>query len=338
MFVIGVDGGGTKTAALLTDARLVPLGRGWSGPANFLRVGLETAVASVLAAIQQACGQAGVTLSEITALGIGLGGVDHPTHHRRMREALSAALNAPPKQRGGVVAPVRWGPENLLLTTDADIALAGATDCQPGIVIISGTGSIAYGMNSRGQRARSGGWGPTFGDEGSGYDIARRALRAVVSSYDGRLQPTLLSDRICRHFGIESPADLPPLIYGNERVNIASLTELVIETARDGDTIAQHILRDAADELARAVIAVIRRLRMQQDEFRVCYVGSVFLAGEMILTPLGERVRAVAPRAILAPPLFPPTVGAIKLALGRLTLPTEAGGVESSFEPAVKTS
>lgn len=338
MLLVGVDGGGTKTAALLTDSQLVPLGRGLSGPSNFLRVGLETAVRSVLLAVEEACAQAGVTLRDITALGIGLGGVDHPTHHRRMRDALFAELAARTGALGASSTPTRWGPDNVLLTTDAEIALAGATDCQPGIVIISGTGSIAYGMNNRGQRARSGGWGPTFGDEGSGYDIARRALRAVVSSYDGRLQATLLTERVCRYFGIESPADLPPIIYGSEKINIASLTELVIETAREGDTIARQILRDAGEELARAVVAVIRRLRMQQDEFLVCYVGSVFLAGELILEPLRERIGAVAPRATLAPPLFPPTIGAIKLALQRLPLVGPAGNVEESLTPAVKTS
>jgi len=238
-----------------------------------------------------------------------------------MRDALLAALNARSTRQGREGTASWWGPENFLLTTDAEIALAGATDCQPGLVIISGTGSIAYGMNAQGQRARSGGWGPTFGDEGSGYDIARRALVAVASSFDGRLQPTALSERICRYFGIETPAELPPLIYDNEKgINIAALSEVVIEAAREGDAIATTILREAGVELARAVVAVIGRLHMQRDEFRVAYVGGVFSAGDLILQPIRERVAQIAPRATVAPPLFPPTIGAIKLVMMKLGL------------------
>lgn len=314
--IAGIDGGGTKTIALIADERLHVLGEGRAGPSNFLRVGVDAAVAAVVTALEDACRQARCTLSELAALGIGLAGIAHPAHHRRMREALLRALT---ERRAGMRAS--WTAEDLLLTTDAEIALYGATDGQPGVVIIAGTGSIAYGMNAHGQKARSGGWGPTFGDEGSGYDIARRALVAVASAYDGRLPPTLLTDRVCQYFGIESPADLPRIIYGSEASpNIAPLSEIVIQAAREGDAVARHILREAGLELARTAIAVIKRLRLQREAFRVSYVGGVFSAGELILNPLREKIQEVAPRAELAPPLFPPAVGALKLVLARLDL------------------
>ncbi len=328
MLLAGVDGGGTKTSALIADEQLRPLGEGQAGPSNFLRVGVEAAVEAILKALERACQEARRAPSDLSALGLGLAGVAHPAHHRRMREALLRALN----QR--VPARTPWTSENVFLTTDAEIALYGATDGRPGVVIISGTGSIAYGMNARGQKARSGGWGPTFGDEGSGYDIARRALAAVAAAYDGRLPPTLLTEQVCRYFGIESPAELPRIIYQAEtHLNLASLSELVIEAARAGDAIARQILREAGWELARTAIAVIRRLRLQSLRFPVCYVGGVFAAGELILEPLRQKIREVAPQAEVTPPLFPPTVGALKwLQIQRERLRTETPGLGDASE------
>jgi len=328
IFLAGIDGGGTKTVALVADDQLTILGEGRSGPSNFLRVGVEAAVGAVLEALEAACHQAGLAPADLRALGIGLAGIAHPAHYRRMREALLRALI----ERLGYGAHDPSQVENLVVTTDAEIALYGATDGQPGVVIISGTGSIAYGMNARGQKARSGGWGPTFGDEGSGYDIARRALVAVASAYDGRMPPTLLTERVCRYFGIESPVELPRVIYGDgASPNIAPLSEVVVQAAREGDAVAREILHEAGLELARTAIAVIKRLRLQQDAFRVAYVGGVFSAGDLILEPIRQKLREVAPKAELGPPLFPPAVGALKLVLARLRLSDRASDVACSW-------
>jgi len=317
LWLAGIDGGGTKTTALVADTSLNVLGEGHAGPSNFLRVGVEAALTAVVTALSEACAHAGLRPADLRALGIGLAGIAHPAHYRRMREALLRAL----AERLSYGARDPRQQENIVLTTDAEIALYGATDGQPGVVIISGTGSIAYGMNARGQKARSGGWGPTFGDEGSGYDIARRALAAVASAYDGRMPPTLLTERVCRYFGIESPAELPRVIYGSETSpNIAPLSEVVIQAAREGDGVAREILREAGLELAQAALAVIKRLRLHQEAFRVSYVGGVFSAGELILEPIRRTIREVAPKAELGPPLFPPAVGALKLALAHLGL------------------
>lgn len=331
LLLAGVDGGGTKTTAVVATEQLLRLGEGQSGPSNFLRVGTEAAVRAVLEALEDACQKAGFRVSDLEAIGIGLAGIAHPMHYRRMREALFRALT----ERAARARDL-WSAENVLLTTDAEIALYGATDGQPGVVIISGTGSIAYGMNAHGQKARSGGWGPTFGDEGSGYDIARRALAAVASAYDGRMPPTRLTERICQYFGIESPAELPRIIYGNEASpNIAPLSEVVIHAAREGDAVARHILRDAGRELARTAIAVIKRLRLQHEVFRVSYVGGVFSAGELILDPLRETIHKVAPRAEIGPPLFPPAVGALKMVLARLHAPGHGRERARSAQPLI---
>jgi N-acetylglucosamine kinase-like BadF-type ATPase len=207
---------------------------------------------------------------------------------------------------------------DIALETDARVALAGATGNQPGVVIIAGTGSIACGINARGRFARAGGWGPAMGDEGSGSYIGRRALESVVAAYDYRGEPTAMMDPILRHFGVSSAPELPPVIYDDpERAlrEIAQLSRLVVKAAQEGDPVAIGILHDAAIELARAVIAVIEQLRMENESFQVAYVGGVFEAGELVLAPLREEILKAAPNARIEPPLDPPVIGAAKMAM-----------------------
>ncbi|MEP7269912.1 MAG: BadF/BadG/BcrA/BcrD ATPase family protein [Acidobacteriota bacterium] len=299
---LGIDGGGTNTRAVLVDRTGVVRGEGRSEAANFLRVGLSAAVTNIKRAVDEACTNAGIEPQQIAAACIGLAGVGNPKHRRQMHEALETALRL----------------RQMTIEIDARVALAGATDLEPGVVIIAGTGSIAYGVNRRREYARAGGWGPAMGDEGSGYYIGRRALEAVVSAYDHRSQPTSMTEMICCHFGVSSPPELPPVIYDSPTKvmrEVASLARIVVEAAREGDSAAQSILTEAAMELARAVVAVIERLGLQEQTFRVAYVGGVFEAGDLVITPLSEAIRIVAPRAFIGPPLNPPVIGAARLAL-----------------------
>jgi N-acetylglucosamine kinase-like BadF-type ATPase len=300
-FWLGVDGGGTNCRAVIIGANEQILGEGRAEAANHIRVGLETAVNHVVEAITLACRQAGIEQSAISAACVGLAGVSHPDHHRNMLAALKKAL------------PI----SDILLETDARVALAGATGTKPGVVIIAGTGSIACGVNSRGRFARAGGWGPAMGDEGSGSYIGRRALESVMMSYDYRGEPTSMMEPILRHFGVKSPPELPPAIYDDPDKamrEIPQLSRIAVKAAEEGDKVASEILKDAAKELAVAAIAVIEQLRMERDEFQVAYVGGVFEAGDLILNPLREEIQAFAPRAVIAPPIDPPLIGAAKMA------------------------
>jgi N-acetylglucosamine kinase-like BadF-type ATPase len=309
---LGVDGGGTHTRAEIYAAPADPfadlsnrlVGRGRADAANFHRVGLESAVNSIKKAVNEACSEAGISPAQITAACVGLAGVQHPKHHRQMLDALSVAL------------PIR----DISLETDARVALAGATGLRPGVVVIAGTGSIACGINAQGEFARAGGWGPTMGDEGSGFYIGRRALEAAMADFDERGEPTALTEQVCRHFRVASPAELPAVIYNSTASvmrEIAQLSRVVVDAARAGDATAQKILSDAAGELARAVNAVIKRLGLRRESFQVAYVGGVFEAGDLVLAPLAERVRRYAPHAVIAPPQFTPMVGAVKMAMAR---------------------
>jgi N-acetylglucosamine kinase-like BadF-type ATPase len=304
-YLLGVDGGGTNARAVIADAAGRALGEGRAEAANLVRVGLATAVANVEKAVAEACANAGLSVAQITTACFGLAGVGNAKHHAAM---LAALQNAFPRAA-------------IKLETDARIALAGATDLQPGVVIIAGTGSISCGINAAGEFARAGGWGPIMGDEGSGAYIGRRALEAVVMAYDHRGAPTQMTAAVLQQFGVSAPPELPPVIYDaspEERQlvqqKIAQLSRVAVQCAQAGDWVATQILQDAALELARAATAVISQLGLANQRFHIAYVGGVFEAGELMLAPLRAEIQRTAPQAELAPPLYSPAVGAVKLA------------------------
>lgn len=303
-WVLGLDGGGTKTVALVANEKGRVLGRGESGPANYHTAGLTRAAENIQEAVRAAIADAGLVTQALSAAFLALAGVDRPTD----RQVMSGVV-----ARLGLTCPVH-------LDHDAAAALAGATGGKPGVVIIAGTGSIAFGEDAQGNRARSGGYGPLLGDEGSGYDIGRKALIAVLRHEDGRGPATLLTERIRQRFLLEKMTDLINLVYGNpaplQRPEIAGLAPMVVEAARDGDGIAREILRVAGRELGLCAAAVLQRLRWEPGQtVPVAGSGGVFTAGSILALPLEQVVRSVCPQAQMWQPMHTPAYGAALLAL-----------------------
>lgn len=300
--ILGVDGGGTKTRVVITDGRQRVLGEGDSGPSNPLRVGVNNAAANIRQAVDQACDAACVQRADIVAAEIGLAGVRRQDLRERMREAL-----------------LGLGIDLLEVVTDADIALYGATDGAPGLVVIAGTGSICCGINARGLHACAGGWGPLAGDEGGGSWIARRALQRIAQAADGRGPTTELSEAACAYFRAATPEDIAMAIYAPSMTNdrIAGFSKSVTEAARRGDAVAREIIAEAGRELGTLALAVIGRLGMERELFQVAYVGGVFTAGVLVLDTLGEAIERAAPKAYLAPPLLSPVIAATRIAHAR---------------------
>ena len=302
--VVGVDGGGTKTEAVILDARDEIVGQGIAGPSNPLRIGITNAAAAVREAIDKACAAGRVRREDIIAAQIGLAGARRFELSLRMREALG-----------------NLGIADLEVCGDADIALYGVTtNGGPGVVVISGTGSVCCGVNARGRRVWAGGWGPIAGDEGGGAWIARRALRAIAHASDGRGPKTTLMSAACNYFHVTTPDDLSTAIYAptitNER--LAGFGKYVVDAAKAKDTVARDILIEGAGELGLMVAAVIRNLKLEEERFQVGYVGGVFnSAGELILAPMREQLKLVAPNAFLAPPIVSPAVAAARMARAR---------------------
>ena len=285
-----------------SDMRII--GEGRAGPSNPLRVGVTSAAAAVREAIDDACAAAKVRRSDLDAAEVGLAGARRRELRERMRETL-----------------LPLGIRDIEVVTDADIALYGATDGAPGLVVIAGTGSICCGINARGKQLCAGGWGPIAGDEGAGAWIARRALRAVAYASDGRGPQTLLTEFACNYFHVSTADDLTTAIYAptitNER--IAGFGKDVVEAAKRKDEVATQIILEGGTELGLAAVAVIRNLQMEKERFQIAYVGGVFrAAGEMILKPLRVEVAKAAPRAYFEPPHFSPAVAAARMARERI--------------------
>jgi N-acetylglucosamine kinase-like BadF-type ATPase len=306
-WVLGLDGGGTRTVALIANEKGRVLGRGESGPANYHTAGLAQASANIQSAVTTAIADAGLVPQALTAAFLALAGVDRPGD----RQVMSAAV-----ARLGLTCPVQ-------LDHDAAAALAGATAGSPGAVVIAGTGSIAFAEDGYGNRARAGGYGPLLGDEGSGYDIGRKALVAVLRQEDGRSPATTLTEKIKQRFMLDRMSDLINLVYGNpaplQRPEIAGLAPMVVEAARDGDSIAREILRVAGRELGLMAAAVLQRLQWDADTpVLVAGNGGVFAAGNILALPMEQVIHSVCPRAQICQPKHTPSYGAVLLALRTL--------------------
>jgi N-acetylglucosamine kinase-like BadF-type ATPase len=207
--------------------------------------------------------------------------------------------------------------DHTLIVNDALIALVAGTQHGAGLVVIAGTGSIAYGVSARGEAARAGGWGSAIGDEGSGYWIGRRALIAVSRAADGRGPQTLLTTLVLQQLGIERPSQLVSEIYDHAhgRRAIATLAETVERARAAGDVVANEIMREAATELALAAASVISQLDMRGDQFPTFLSGGFLTSTSWLVNELTQKLAEVAPRSHVSPLGASPAMGAVWLAL-----------------------
>lgn len=281
---------------MVIDASGKALSRSSGGPSNPLTTGFDEAAAAIMVAVERATEKAGIEVFSAACLGIA--GTDRPSG----RDALMERLEIPSGR--------------VRMVTDAAAALAGATGGGPGVIVISGTGSIALGMNEGGETARAGGWGWRLGDEGSGYYIGNRALISALRAHDGRGRPTLLSKRISEQLNLGDVSQLIDRVYveGMGVGEVAALALLVGEAASEGDEEAASIMKEAGEELGAAATAVIWRLGLGGG-FRVAYNGGVFKLGGVLLSSFVEAVRGARPSSVIGPPRFEADVGAAMLAL-----------------------
>jgi len=192
-------------------------------------------------------------------------------------EAACFGMSGGPEDKQAILAEILRA-RRLVVTNDAVIALAGATETGQGIITIAGTGSIAFGRNAAGESARAGGWGHIFGDEGGGFDIARQATRAALAMEEGWGPPTRLRAALLEATGAHTANEMLHLFYSDEwpRSRVARLAPLVDAAAVDSDAAAQEIIHNAAQQLALLAASVRRRLWQEGEALRVAYIGGVF--------------------------------------------------------------
>jgi N-acetylglucosamine kinase-like BadF-type ATPase len=209
------------------------------------------------------------------------------------------------------------GMAQTLVVNDALPALVAGVGDGPGIVIICGTGSIVYGRSGRGVAARSGGWGHLLGDEGSGYWIGLRALRAVARASDGRGQPTGLTPRVLAHFGVGRWPDLIREVREQRLTppTVAALTPLVEAERAAGDEVATAILQEAVEEVVAAASSVAVRLGMQGEPFGFVLSGGVFKGVPWLVDQLGRRLPMIDAQSTVSCLEVEPALGAVRLAL-----------------------
>jgi N-acetylglucosamine kinase-like BadF-type ATPase len=295
-YILGVDGGGTKTLALLGNIDGDVLARGISGPSNYNAVGFEVACSALESAVNAACsGYAG----EISALCLGLSGAGRKEDIERFR---NWAVHKFPKALVQVVS-------------DAEILLQAGAPSGPGLALICGTGSVGYGRTVKGELIRAGGWGYLFGDEGSGFAIGVAALQAVTQAYDGRGRQTLLSDLVLRRYNLRTPPELVREIYDNAspQLAIASLADLVEQAAVGGDSVAVTILEKSAQELARIVAAVYSKLGTSAAPLAIA--GGTILHGRHLMKAFHQACRLEKLRFTTVHNVAEPARGALTLAL-----------------------
>jgi N-acetylglucosamine kinase-like BadF-type ATPase len=274
-YYLGVDGGGSKTLAVIVNECGEEIGRGLAGGANYNSIGLDATVEHIHIAIGQAMRTAGRQLPLRNAW-LGLAGVDRRADHALLLPRLRELA------------------EQVRLTNDGELLLAGLPGTV-GVVLISGTGSIALGRDVAGRKARSGGWGHILGDEGSGYSIAQQALQAVVRSSDGRGPQTALRERILQAWNLLDTDALIGEIYGEQdKAKIASLSSSVMITARSGDAVAAAIVQQAAKELALAVHAVCQALAFD-GEIPLALGGGLLINEADFCTQVIQQIRHYQP-------------------------------------------
>jgi len=219
---------------------------------------------------------------------------------------------------------------HLIAEPDMITAHAGAFGGGPGVIVIAGTGSIAYGKDAAGQQARAGGWGYAMGDEGSGYDLGRQALVAAARMEDGRGPKTSLRAALLNHLQLNSLWEVRTALYGEtiRRPQMAGLAPLVFQACQQGDEAALRIVDQAAGDLAQLAAAVLGRLRWEEPPL-LAPVGGVFQAGESIMDPFQTKLQGHYPGARVVPARYPPVIGALLLAYRAGQVRIEAGQLES---------
>jgi N-acetylglucosamine kinase-like BadF-type ATPase len=245
-FLIGVDGGGSKTTALLADKTGKILGRGMAGPSNYLAIGKECAEAAVIQAIKKAYASAGLTFEPADAICLGLASVDEaedPIWAFQWAESVSLG-------------------KKIVIVDDQELVLQAGTPAGIGLGLICGTGSVVFGRRKDGRRIISGGWGHALGDEGSGYAIGLDGLKIVTQMIDGHLPESHLKDLIFNHWNLANGDALYHKLYDEECSSreIAELAGLVASAESMGDKNAYQILWTAGEELALCFAAAARHM------------------------------------------------------------------------------
>ncbi|MCY0878534.1 MAG: ATPase [Firmicutes bacterium] len=309
-YVLGIDGGGSQTTAVVADERGFPVGWGSAGGANHQTVGLERAVQALAQAADEALARAGLGSRDIGMTHYGLAGADRP----RDFEILNGGL-----------ATLPFHPWSV--TSDAWMGLRAGSPQNVGVAVVCGSGTNAVGRDAAGHQVQIGGFGYAFGDTAGGHHLAVETFRAAVRAWQRRGPRTRLEELVPQHLQrpnmsavyddwLDSGAEIP-----------LSLAELAHQAADQGDEVARALLREMGEELGMAARAVLDHLDPWPGPVPVVLLGSILQRGRNpgLLNALAEAVRLSYPSAELKILSVRPVYGAVLMALDALGLRAESG-------------
>jgi glucosamine kinase len=297
-YVVGIDGGGTSIRVAVASADLNIIGYAEGGSANPVGVGREAATKLIQEKTLEALRNAKLDISDIDAIAAGIAGASSEYATDWLEQTLRAVV-----------------PHALVVpSSDIEVALVGAHGKREGVLVLSGTGSIALGINAAGEMVRVGGWGYLLGDEGSGHLIGMQGLRAVTLADDQRIPPTSLTEALLAAVGVENVMYLIPWVYDrsvNRIPDVAALAPIVLEHARH-DAAARAIVDEAIDGLVEHAETIIRRLEMPEPA--IAFTGGLLTRPNALSEGLAQRLGLPT----LPVPRYSPVIGAALLALEHL--------------------
>lgn len=297
----GVDGGGSKTDFAVSAADGIPVSQLRRGGSSYQALGVEEAAAFVAAGIRDCLADVGARPEDCAGCCVGMPCFgENAEQDRAVTSLLCGALSPAP----------------VYLVNDVEVGWAGSLQCRPGIHIVSGTGSIAFGRGYGGETARCGGWTEFFGDEGSCYWIGREGMSLFTKEADGRAARGALYEQVRQAFDLEEDSRFIDAVLHEiapYRDQVALFQQHVLRAAQSGDAAALALYEAAARELSAMAAALMKRLTLSRGGTPVSYSGGLFQAGELILRPLGQQISALG--GVLQEPLGSPLEGALRLAI-----------------------
>jgi N-acetylglucosamine kinase-like BadF-type ATPase len=303
--ILGIDGGNSKTHALITDERGVPFGFGESGASDYQEVGIDLAEKAWLTAIHQASSQAGIQPDDITDASFCLAGADLPEDYTLLQSRVEQLLPQ----------------TNVKVKNDTIAALrAGLYESSFGVTVVVGTGFNAAGRGYGGQEIVMPGLGYLSGDYGGGRWLGRQVIRAVMRAWDGRGPKTMLSELVLKYLGVCDELELIRLLRCDTDVqgSIHDLVPLVFEAAYLGDAAARSLLTSLGEEVGLTASILIHRLGLVNESVPVVLSTSVFRGkGPLLLEVITQSVHRSVPLARVIIPEFLPVVGAVLEAMDK---------------------
>jgi glucosamine kinase len=294
---LGIDGGGTKTSCVIGDETSV-LGSGTAAGSNVIRLGEAKAREALAAAIGQACAAANIKPTQIQRTCVGLAGAGRPEISNLVRRLLAELVSGESEVVGDMV-----------------IALQAAFGSGAGVMVIAGTGSMAYGRDSSGNTLRAGGWGFSVFDEGSGHWIGRSAIAAIMRDYDENAEEeSVLLDNVKKSWALSTREQLVLAANASPSPDFSALLPAVLSAADSGDALARSILTQAGTELARLAKIVIRRLFSDGEKVLVAMSGGVFSNCALVRQVFYNSLRSEYPNCPVNSTMVEAVRGALELA------------------------